>query len=91
MKIRIKTIRQRTKGDKKVHLSLEDYVSFSETSSIGQLLCQCSMWETGFDGHSETDCADICFCCFAFSKVFTTISSWSLHRFRSYRRSYLLY
>ena len=50
-----------------MHLSLEDYVSFSEISSIGQLLRQCSTWETGFDGHSETDCADICFCSFAFS------------------------
>ena len=43
------------KGDKKMHLSLKDYASFSEISSIGQLLCQCPMWETGFDGHSETD------------------------------------
>ena len=50
-----------------MHLSLEDYVSFSEISSIGQLLRQCSTWETGSDGHSETDCADICFCSFAFS------------------------
>ena len=43
------------KGDKKVHLSSKDYASFSEISSIGQLLCQSAMWKTGFDGHSETD------------------------------------
>ena len=43
------------KGDKKVHLSSKDYASFSEISSIGQLLCQCPVWEIGFDGHVETD------------------------------------
>ena len=43
------------KVTKKVHLSSKDYASFSEISSIGQLLRQCPMWETGFNGHSETD------------------------------------
>ena len=38
-----------------MHLSSKDYASFSEISSIGQLLHQCPMWETGFDEHSETD------------------------------------
>ena len=43
------------KDDKKVYLSSKDYASFSEISSIGQLLHQSVMWETGFDGHSKTD------------------------------------
>ena len=43
------------KGDKKVHLCLNKIIEFSEISSIGQLLRQCLMWETGFDGYSETD------------------------------------
>ena len=43
------------KCDKKMHLSSKDYASFYEISSIGQLLYQCPMWETGFDEHSETD------------------------------------
>ena len=41
------------KRDKKEHLSSE--ASFSEISSIGQLLRQCPMRETGFDGHSKPD------------------------------------
>ena len=43
------------KRGQKVHLSLKDCASFSEISYIGLLLCQCSIWETGFDGDSETD------------------------------------
>ena len=43
------------KGDKKVPLSSKDYASFSKISSIGQLLRQYPMWETEFDGQSESD------------------------------------
>ena len=43
------------KVTKKKHLSLKDFASSSEISSIGQLLRQSPIWGSGFTGHSETN------------------------------------
>ena len=41
--------------NEKVHLPSKDSVSSSEIASIGQLLCGCPMWGTGFAGNSKTN------------------------------------
>ena len=55
VRIYMKFVKQRMKGDGKVHLSSKDFASFSEISSIVQLLHNCPMWETELDGNSETN------------------------------------